>query len=529
MSSHRSFRATVLLASLAVVAAATVTACDPGSDADGTAAIPAVPASLSEQKLNWTACSALSEAQGGGGRPAKLLNGATWQCSTMKAPLDYANPDGKTIDLALVRTKASPDSGDARLGSLVFNFGGPGSSGVSDLPFGAGDLDYPYAKLQKRYDLVSFDPRGVGDSSGVECLDTKAMDAWLATDATPDDTTEEKAFSLGGQAFARACASSSGDVLEHVGTQEAARDLDLMRGVLGEKKLNYFGISYGTQLGGVYAHLFPENVGRTVFDGVVDPTKDVLATKLGQAKGFQGALQTFVKDCVKRKGCVFEGKDPASSEKAITALIESLDKKPLPAGGGRQLTESLAVNGIAAALYGDRMTWNLLSGGLTAAAEGDGSLIMFLSDGLNDRGDDGYSSLNTSFEAVTCADYKDRFTTDDVHKNLPEFRKASAVFGEWIAWTLLECTGWPVDGHASTIDVTAVGADPILVIGNTGDPATPYEGAKNMADALGKGVGVNLTVDGEGHGTYGGNKCMTALVDTYLLDGTVPRNDTTCS
>ncbi|MYQ36920.1 TAP-like protein [Streptomyces sp. LamerLS-316] len=525
MRTPHSSRTTAALASLAVLAAATVTACDPGTGT--TSGAPPVPASLSDQKLDWAACAAPSTAQGGGDRPEDLPDGTVWQCSTLKVPLDYEDPTGRTIGLALIRVRAAQDSGHEHLGSLVFNFGGPGGSGVSALPLFAED---DYAKLHERYDLVSFDPRGVGDSAGVECLDTEAMDAWRAADTTPDDTAEENAYARGVAAYARACESNSGGVLDHVGTEEAARDLDLMRQALGDEKLNYFGISYGTQLGGVHAHLFPEKVGRTVFDAVVDPTNNVLANGLGQAKGFQGALENFTEDCVKHEECPFDGKDPARGEKDIISLVRSLDAEPLPTEFGRPLTQSLALDGIAAALYDSDMGWQMLRAGLAAAEEGDGSLLLFLSDGINERTDgEGYSNLDDAFTAVSCADYTDRFTTDDVRQHLPEYRKASAVFGEWMAWELLQCAGWPVAGHAPTVDVAADGADPILVIGNTGDPATPYEGAGRMADELGEGVGVRLTVDGEGHGTYGVDDCLTALVDTYLLDGTVPEDDTTCA
>ncbi|MFC5957939.1 alpha/beta hydrolase [Streptomyces pratens] len=527
MPNHRSSRATIALASLAVLAAATVTACDPAVEEDGAAAIPAVPAALSEQKLDWAACPAPSAAQGGGDEPEDLPDGTTWQCATMKAPLDYAKPDGKTIDLALIRAQAAKDFGKKRLGSLVFNFGGPGGSGVPTLPAFAAD---GYLELHKRYDLVSFDPRGVGESAGVQCLDDKAMDAWLAQDSTPDDAAEEKALTVGGSMYARACKSNSGGVLEYVGTQEAARDLDLMRQVLGDEKLNYFGISYGTQLGGVYAHLFPKNVGRTVFDAVVDPTKDSAEGTLGQTEGFEGVLQNFLEDCVEQDECFFEGKDPARGEKEITDLLESLDAKPLPAEDeDRVLTQGQAGMGILSALYSQE-TWSWLSAALEDAQKGEGGGLLWLSDLYAERDINGvYSNSGPANTAVNCADSKDRFTVEDVHRQLPEFRKASPVFGEMMAWMLLACTDWPVDGHASTVDVKADGAGPVLVIGNTGDPATPYEGAKKMADALGKGVGVHLTVEGEGHGTYGVNKCLTRIVDKYLLDGTVPKNDTVCS
>ncbi|GAB2453374.1 alpha/beta hydrolase [Streptomyces incanus] len=526
MSHHRSSRAAIGLVSLAVLAAATLTACDPDVEDDGAAAIPAVPAALGEQKLDWAGCPAPSAAQGGGEKPEDLPDGTKWQCATMKAPLDYAKPDGRTIDIALVRARAAKDSGKKSLGSLVFNFGGPGGAGVPTLPaFAAED----YLELHKRYDLVSFDPRGVGDSAGVQCLDDKAMDAWLAQDSTPDDAAEEKVLTLGTSAYARACESNSGAVLEHVGTQEAARDLDLMRRVLGDEKLNYFGLSYGTQLGGVYAHLFPKNVGRTVFDAVVDPTQDSATVTLSQTEGFESALQNFLKDCVKQDECFFEGKDPARGEKEITELLESLDTKPLPVeDDDRVLTQGQAGIGILAALYSQE-SWSWLSRALQAAEEGEGGELLWLSDMYAERNDGVYSNSGPANTAVNCADSKDRFTVEDVHQQLPEFRKASPVFGDMTAWMLLACTDWPVEGHASTVDVKADGAGPVLVIGNTGDPATPYEGAKKMADALGKGVGVHLTVEGEGHGTYAVNKCLTKIVDKYLLDGTVPKNDTVCS
>lgn len=462
-----------------------------------------------------------------GDKPEKLPDGTAWQCATVKVPLDYANPDGRTIDLALIRAEAAPGPGKKRIGSLLFNFGGPGGSGVSTLPLLAGD---DYMKLHRSYDLVSFDPRGVGDSAGVQCLDVKAMDARLAADSTPDNAAEEESYLRGARAYARSCESNSGAVLEHVGTQQAARDLELMRQVLGDAKLNYFGISYGTQLGGVYAHLFPENVGRFVFDAVVDPTEDFRAGGLGQAKGFQSALWNFLKDCTKNDSCFFEGKDPAQGEKEVVALIERLDKHPLRTEFDRPLTQSLALNGIAAALYGEE-SWTILGDALVEAEKGNGTVLLWLSDMFNERAflEDGYSNINDANTAVNCADYRDRYTAADVHRHLPEFREASGVFGDWMAWGLLQCTGWPVEGHALTADVSADGAAPVLVIGNTGDPATPYEGAEKMADELGYGVGIHLTVDGEGHGTYGVNDCLTGIVDRYLLKGSVPKNGTTCS
>lgn len=234
---------------------------------------------LASQKPAWKPCPAPSPEQGGGKAPSPLPDGTPWECSFMKVPLDYANPGGETIELALIRARAK--NPDKRIGSLIFNFGGPGASGVATLPAFGTDYD----KLRAYYDLVSFDPRGVGRSAGVECETDRQLDARYETDATPDDSAEVNALVKDIKTFALACKKNSGKELPYVGTTNAARDMDLMRQVLGDKKLYYFGISYGTELGGVYANLFPKNVGRSVLDGVVNPTLDSVQSSLGQARG----------------------------------------------------------------------------------------------------------------------------------------------------------------------------------------------------------------------------------------------------
>lgn len=241
---------------------------------------------LASQKLTWKPCPAPSPAQGSGKAPSPLPGGTPWECSFMRAPLDYAKPEGETIRLELIRARAKNQ--DKRIGSLIFNFGGPGASGVATLPAFGTDYD----KLRARYDLVSFDPRGVGRSDGVKCETDKQLDARSEIDGTPDTPGEVNAFVRSTKTFAAACEQNSGRQLPYVGTTDAARDMDLMRQVLGDKKLYYFGISYGTELGGVYAHLFPKNVGRSVLDAVVDPTQDSEQASLGQAKGFSSRWTT---------------------------------------------------------------------------------------------------------------------------------------------------------------------------------------------------------------------------------------------
>ncbi|MCX5376012.1 alpha/beta hydrolase [Streptomyces sp. NBC_00091] len=470
--------------------------------------------------LSWGGCDAPTAAEGGGQAP-----GQDWQCATLDVPLDYAEPEGEMIPLALIRAKARNKA--KRLGSLVFNFGGPGGSGIATLPGAAKE----YEALRARYDLVSFDPRGVGRSAPVRCENDRQLDAYYAQDSSPETPEEEKAFLDGIRAYQQACRANSGKVLPYVGTENAARDLDRIRQALGDEKLNYFGISYGTELGGVYAHLFPKNVGRAVFDAVVDPTKDAEQGALGQAKGFQLALGNFAQDCVNRGDrCRLQGSTAKEIEDNVIKLQKDLAAKPIAGIGGRQLTESQATNGIAQALYSKEL-WPLLEQGLDEADGGQGQLLMALSDALNGRDQNGrYSNIGAANTAINCADSKERYTLEDTKAGLPEFRSASPVFGDFLGWAMMSCTDWPVAGAWKTPDVSAPGAAPILVIGNTGDPATPYEGARKMAERLGKGVGVELTYKGEGHGAYNsGDRCVQGAVNAYLLDGKVPGAGTVCT
>ncbi|MFJ8945465.1 alpha/beta hydrolase [Streptomyces sp. NPDC102395] len=482
-------------------------------------------ADLSAQELRWEDCPAPSPAEGGGSAPSPLPDGSAWQCATMRAPLDWAKPKGDTIGIALIRARASGEA-SRRIGSLVFNFGGPGGSGVATLPAFAED----YATLRTRYDLVSFDPRGVGRSAGVRCENDQQLDAYFQQDMTPDDAAERTAYVDNVQAFNGACEKNSKTMLPHVRTTDAARDMDLMRQVLGDDKLHYFGVSYGTELGGVYAHLFPQRVGRAVFDAVVDPTQTPEQGSLGQARGFQLALDNFAEDCTSKVEDCPVGDTAQDVKDKIARLLKDLDSKPIPGIFPRVLTQSAATNGIAQALY-SKDFWEYLTEGLEQAYDGDGRTLMLLSDSMNGRSENGeYSNIAAANVSINCADDKPRYSPDFVQGKLPEFRAASPLFGDFLAWSMVSCTDWAVPGAADHPDVSAPGSAPILVVGNTGDPATPYEGARKMVDALGKGVGVELTYRGQGHGAYDSkNKCVQRAVDGYLLDGRVPPAGTVCS
>ncbi|CAM5405873.1 alpha/beta hydrolase [Streptomyces pilosus] len=458
--------------------------------------------------LDWGRCKA------SGDEPAP---GGNWQCATLPVPLDWAKPDGPTIGLALIRAKAT---GDDRLGSLLFNFGGPGGSGVSMMPSYAPAV----SALHERYDLVSWDPRGVAASEGVRCRDDEDIQAAESTvDGTPDTPAEEKAYLRDAADFGKGCQESAGDLMAHVSTTDTARDMDRIRQVLGDDRLNYFGISYGTELGGVYAHLFPEKVGRLTLDAVVDPTADTVGHAKNQTRGFQTALDNYLKST---------GRDPEQGSREIAELLDRIDAEPLPtSSSGRELTQSLALTGIVLPLY-SKDGWPALTSALDAAQDGDGTELLALADGYNERDASGrYGTTTHSQRVISCLDDKQRPTVEETKQLLPEFEEISPVFGAFLGWdTAGWCHEWPVPGRFDTPEVSAPGAPPILVVGNTGDPATPYEGARKMADELGEGVGVVLTWKGEGHGAYGsGSDCVDSTVNAYLLDGTVPKDGKVCS
>lgn len=478
------------------------------SSAEPPAAAPSgVPDALASQSLDWGRCEDTADSPAPGG---------DWQCAALKAPLDWSEPDGETIDLALIRSKAK---GDQRVGSLLFNFGGPGGSGVSMMP----SYGESVSSLHERYDLVSWDPRGVAASEGVRCRADEAIDAAETVDSTPDTPAEEQAYLKDAADFGKGCRKAAGKLMSHVSTTDTARDMDLMRYVLGDEKMHYFGISYGTELGGVYAHLFPERVGRVVLDAVVDPDADTMGHAENQARGFQRALDDYLKST---------GQEPDAGSRKISALLERLDAEPLPtSSSGRKLTQTLALTGIVLPLY-SKTSWPALTSALTAAEEGDGSELLALADGYNERDESGhYGTTTHSQRVISCLDDRQRPTVEETKARLPRFEKVSPVFGAFLGWdTAGWCHDWPVPGQHETPEVSAPGAAPILVVGNTGDPATPYEGARRMADELGGDVGVMLTWKGEGHGAYGsGSDCVDSAVDAYLLKGTVPEDGRVCS
>ncbi|WP_328465512.1 alpha/beta hydrolase [Streptomyces sp. NBC_00448] len=462
-----------------------------------------------KQKISWHSC----------GVPG-------FDCGTLKVPLDYAHPvAADDLKLAVARKKATGKG--KKLGSLLVNPGGPGGSAIDYLQYAA--LGYPSA-VTSRYDMVGVDPRGVARSEPVECLSDKQMDAFTAVDTTPDDRAEINALTTADRGFDSACNRRSGKLLGHVSTVDSARDMDVLRAVLGDPKLNYVGKSYGTFLGATYAGLFPKNVGHVVLDGAMDPSISALDSSRTQAGGFEVAFDAFAKDCVARAGCALGTTSVADAGKRLTALFKSLDAHPLKTSdAARPLTEALGTTGVISAMY-DQSAWPSLRSALADATKGQGEALLQLSDSYYERDDSGkYSNLMYANAAVNCLDLPPAFKSPaDVEKALPSFRKASPLFGTTLAWSSLGCAYWPVPATGHAAKITADGAGPILVVGTTRDPATPYAWAQSLAAQLSSGH--LLTYNGDGHTAYArGSSCIDSAVNAYLLAGTVPPAHKKCS
>ncbi|MFF4658134.1 alpha/beta hydrolase [Streptomyces sp. NPDC001381] len=487
----------------------------PGSAARAElAALPkATPSALAPyygQKLTWRSC----------GVPG-------FECATMKAPLDYAHPGAGDVRLAVSRKKATGPG--KRLGSLLVNPGGPGASAVGYLQAYAG-VGYP-AQVRARYDMVAVDPRGVARSEPVECLDGRAMDAYTQTDTTPDDRRETGELVDTFKEFAEACGAHTPKLLRHVSTVEAARDMDILRAALGDRRLSYVGASYGTLLGATYAGLFPKRVGRLVLDGALDPSLSARRLNLEQTGGFETAFRSFAKDCVRRRDCPLGTKVNEVGPR-LKAFFTRLDQHPIPTGDadGRKLGEALATTGVIAAMY-DESTWEQLREALTAAIKDkDGAGLLALSDSYYERDPDGrYANLMSANAAVNCLDLPPAFATpEQVEKALPSFEKASPVFGEGLAWAALNCAYWPVKPAGEPHRIEAKGAAPIVVVGTTRDPATPYRWARSLSRQLASAR--LLTYVGDGHTAYGrGSSCIDSTINAYLLHGTPPAAKKRCS
>jgi len=420
--------------------------------------------------------------------------GDGFECTALPAPLDRGDPSAGTVDLAVTRRPA-PDAA-TRIGSLVVNPGGPGSSAVDYLQQAWQQVPEP---VRARFDLVAFDPRGVGGSAPVRCVTTEELDALVALDPDPDDDAELQALQDGGRRLADGCAARSGDVLPHVSTEEAARDLDLLRASLGDEGLTYLGYSYGTAIGAEHLRLFPTRVRAMVLDGALDPALSWDELLSGQAAGFDVALAAFLDDC-ERTRCAFRRVVDGDLTAAFDVLAARVDAQPLPGDGERTVGPGEFSLGVGAGLYSRTSGWPAVAEGLALAEQGDGSVLLQLSDAYLDRTDDGYANTTEANLAVNCIDRPWPRETGPYLELAEQVRRTSPRFGPAIALSGLSCATWPVPPVREPQPVQAGGAPPVVVIGTTRDPATPYAWSQALADQLSSAV--LLTVDGDGHTAY---------------------------
>lgn len=493
----------VLLATGPVAGAATVAAPPPGVVV--TAQVPPGLEDLYAQQLVWSPC------------------GVAAECAQVQVPLDHENPAAGRIQLAVTRVVSTEPA--ARRGSLLVNFGGPGGSGTASVEAWAAGLD---PRVRAAYDIVGFDPRGVGSSTAVECVDDATLDAMRAGTGDPDTPEGLARAVAAAERFAAACATSTGPLLGEVDTVSAARDLDILRAVLGDDQLDYLGYSYGTLLGATYADLFPERTGRFVLDAAMDPSLDGSELILDQAAGFERALRLYVETCLPLDGCPFEGTvDEGLAE--IEALLRQAEAQPLPTAGGRPLTVDEAIAAVILPLYNEQNWWVLTPALTLALDHGDGTALLALADVYHGRQPDG-SYRDNGYEANIAINCLERPENDDPAAMAAldaRLQEVAPTLGDWFSHDEVTCGAWPHDPVREPAPLDAAGAGPVLVVGGTGDTATPYAWAQALAAQLEGGH--LLTRVGEGHGSYlKGNRCVDETVTSYLLEGVLPAEERTC-
>lgn len=475
--------------------------------------------------VNWGPCAA----DGYGGEPYPDRA----ECGTVEVPVDYGKPDGAKAQLAVLRFKATGD----KIGSLVLNPGGPGASGVQ---FAADAMDFLTPPLLERFDVVGFDPRGVGDSTpAIKCVSDEDFDASRADDGvivTAADVDRENGET---RAFVQSCVDSAGvDFLASVGTDNVVKDMDRLRSALGDEKLTYLGYSYGTHLGSQYAEAFPQNVRAMVLDGAVDPSAEATQSLIDQYAAFQTVFDDYAADCTAKAGCPL-GSDPAKAVAVFHQLVDPLVEAPAVTDDPRGLSYQDAMMGTFNALYDDE-SWEDLTKGLSALAGGGRpDELLEQADIYYERDEDGhYTNWDNAYIAISCVDYrypKDAAAYPELDRRLREV----APFNEYGSFTglpgfmggyghlpLNTCAFWPVPPTSKPHRVSAPGLPTVLVISTTEDPATPYQDGVDLAEQLGARL---LTFEGAQHtASYYGNACVDDPTTKYLIDLTLPPDGTRC-
>ncbi|WP_115789576.1 alpha/beta hydrolase [Arthrobacter silvisoli] len=474
-----------------------------GPNQDSLKSVPKGLESFYSQNVRWSSCE------------------SGFQCANIKVPTDYAHPEAGNIVIAAIRLPAR----GGKKGSILVNPGGPGASGY-DFVRDAGKSHFT-AKLRAGFDLVGFDPRGVKRSAPVTCLSDIERDESREKVYHYDTDAGLQAAIADNKEIIAKCVEKSGPALGHIDTVSSAKDMDILRALLGDNKLNYMGFSYGTSLGATYAEQFPDNVGRLVLDGAVDLALSNEDLTSQQAAAFEKSLRSYVEDCLGQSDCPLSG-SVDDGIRQIQDLVSSVDANPEPADDGRLVTGPTLVSGLYTPLYDDS-SWPVLTQALSSAFDGDLSLMLRIADLGADRNPDGTYSSNTgfAFNAINCLDYPMVTDTAGMRAEAARLKKVAPTFGPYFAYGGLNCRDWPFKPVGSPEPAKYSGQSPIVVIGTTGDPATPLAWAEAMRKQLGNASLV--TWQGEGHTAYGrSNRCVSTAVDDYFLNGKLPVDGTRC-
>ncbi len=509
------------------------------------AGIPTTLAGYQTQKLAWKTCN------------------DNFQCSTLRVPIDYSNLKTGSFNIGVLRYQAIKQK--SHIGSLVINPGGPGASGI-DYAMAAEYIFSP--DILDKYDVVGFDPRGVGKSAPIHCLTDKETDASYSADSKPDNPVELKAYLANAKSYVAKCQASTPNIM-HYSTLDAARDMDVLRAALGDSKLNYVGKSYGTYLGTLYAKLFPGNVGRVVLDGAINPNASSRDQNLVQAVGFDHALNAFIAECLARRDCPLSSTSgvqtlntsynhqskPAVIQSVIAlhsavtpaqitsgaaqfiALFKATSLKPLTSRSRRAVTESLVVLGTASALYDNTSGWPQLRTALREAKSGNGTTFLALADQYSQRNPNGTYANNESDASlvIDCLDWHDSRTLAQVQSDAKMFATQAPVFGPYLAYNALSCQYFPTAGATASgassptsTNIASINTTPIIIVGTTRDPATPYQWAVALHKIIQNSRLISLNADGH-TGQGRGSDCVDSAVDKYLLTGVIPAKDLACS
>jgi pimeloyl-ACP methyl ester carboxylesterase len=485
-----------------------ITACGSPSNDSGASTTLASPDSTTiqfvPQPIEWKQCANVAA-------PSNIT------CGQIEVPFDYDNPDQGSFVLFVKRRTVADAS--LRIGSLLVNPGGPGFGGSSI----ADDAEYYFSStLLQYFDIIAWDPRGTGESSpAVDCVDQ--YDQYFGLDSPPDTPEEKQALIDAGAAFDKKCEEGSGSILPYISTRSSATDMNTIREALGEDKISYFGFSYGSELGATWATLFPGTVRAAVLDGSVDPNSTALEEGLSQAKGFEQQLNAFLANCAKTPSCAFY--NDGHPDVALDQLLLAIDASPLVVSVDRTpVTQGVMFTAIAQAMYSDSL-WPQLDNALALAQKGDGSGLLELYDNYFQRKPDGtYGNELEAFVAISCLDDPGASSIEEIDASVKTFTDAAPRLGANFAYGYV-CTNWPA-AQVPKVKITGSGAGPIVVVGTTGDPATPLEATRNMAKALEHGI--LLIVEAQQHTGYGANICVVDAVDGYLINLTVPVDETLC-